>query len=75
MLDDLELRMCIPKGKFVERDITCDSKFMLMKIDFIAQPICEAHSFLPNYHPIYLTMDNSGGHRRTEVKNNMKRYC
>ena len=67
-LDDLHLRVNAPKGKFVEQDITCDSKYMLMNIRDIGQAICDAHSFLPNDHPIYLLMDNAGGHGRTEVK-------
>ena len=31
-LNDLELRVCTPKDKFVEHDIICGSKFMLMNI-------------------------------------------
>ena len=68
MLEYLESRVNTPKGNFIKRDTTYDSKFMFMNIRDVGQSICEAHSFLPNDHPICLVMDNAGGHRRTEVK-------
>ena len=67
-INDLELRVNPQKGKMVERDITCDSSFMMDHIRMIGKGIRDAHSFLPNDHPIYLFMDNAGGHGKTEIK-------
>ena len=67
-INDLELRVNPQMGKFVERDITCDSSFMMDHIRMIGKSIREAYSFLPDDHPIYLFMDNAGGHGKTEIK-------
>ena len=56
------------RGWIVERDIKCDSYFMLDNIRDIGRSIRETYSFLPKDHPIYLFMDNAGGHGKTEVK-------
>ena len=67
-INDLELRVNPQKGTWIERDITCDSIFMMNHIRQIGKSIREAHSFLPNDHPVYLFMDNAGGHGKTEIK-------
>ena len=67
-LNDLELRVNPQKGKYIEKDITCDSSFMMDNIRDIGKSIRETHSFLPNDHPVYLFMDNAGGHGKTEIK-------
>jgi hypothetical protein len=47
----------------VEREVTCNSAFMLANLPVIAAKICEQTSWIPIEQPIYLVMDNAGGHR------------
>ena len=67
-INDLELRVNTKKGRIIERDITCDSSFMMDHMRDIGKSIRDTYSFLPNDHPIYLFMDNAGGHGKTEIK-------
>ena len=67
-LDDIHLRVYIPKGRVVEKDINCGSEFMLSVVDEIGESVRKAYSFLPQDHTIHLFMDNAGGHGKSEVK-------
>ena len=67
-LNDLELKVNPQKGKWIERDITCEYTFMMDHIRNIGKSIREAHSFLLQNHPVYMFMDNAGGHGKTEIK-------
>ena len=67
-LDDLELKVEIPQGREVVKDINCNSQFMIDSVDEIGASIRAAYSFLPSNHPIYLFMDNAGGHGTIKVK-------
>ena len=66
--DDVQLKAYTPKGCVVENDVNCDSKFMTDHIDEIGTAIRKACSFLHPRHPIYLFMDNAGGHGKKHVK-------
>ena len=70
-VEDLTLKVNIPAGRVIDKDINCNSKFMLDVMDEIGQSVRTAHSFLPSTHPIYLFMDNAGGHGKKEVKKYM----
>ena len=61
-LSDMVLKVNPKKGKLVEKDITCDSQFMMSHIRDIGRAIRSTYSFLPATHPIFLFMDNAGGH-------------
>ena len=67
-LSDIHIRVYIPKGRVVERDINCGSEFMLNVVDEIGESIRKAYSFLPQDHPVHLFMDNAGGHGKKEIK-------
>ena len=67
-LDDLQLCVYIPKGREVDRDVNCNSKFMIDTVDLIGKSIRDAYSFLPHGHPVHLFMDNAGGHGKEEIK-------
>ena len=67
-LNDIELRVNPQKGRFVEKDITCDSNFMMDHIREIGKSIRDAYSFLPSTQIIHLFMDNAGGHGKTVIK-------
>ena len=67
-LDDLQLKVNVSKGQVVEKDVTCDSVFMLEHIRDIGQSIRDAYSFLDRSEPVTLFMDDAGGPGKTEVK-------
>ena len=67
-IDDLELKVEIPEQREVVKDVNCNSRFMIDTVDEIGESIRSAYSFLPDGHPIYLFMDNAGGHGTKEVK-------
>ena len=67
-LNDLILKVNPQVGSIQEKDLTCDSKFMMEHIHEIGKSIRQAHSFLLENTPIYLFMDNAGGHGKTEIK-------
>ena len=67
-IEDLDLRVNLQKGQMIEKDVTCDSVFMLETIRTIGQSLRDHYSFLDKTTPIHLFMDNAGGHGKTEVK-------
>lgn len=67
-LNDLTLKVSPQKGRAVERDISCDSSFMMDHIRSIGTAIRDTYSFVPQDHPIHLFMDNAGGHGKNEIK-------
>ena len=66
-LDDIYLVQKIPAGALVEEDISCDSAFMRRKIPEIGAAIRQTMPWIPQVQPIYLVMDNAGGHGTTEA--------
>ena len=72
-MKDLDLRVNPKSGRLVEKDISCDSSFMMDHIRAIGQSIRNTYSFLEATHPIHLFMDNAGGHGKTEVKSEYER--
>ena len=72
-LKDIELRVNPKSGRLVEKDITCDSGFMMNHIRDIGKAIRSTYSFLEDTHPVFLFMDNAGGHGKTEVKSEYER--
>ena len=71
-LTDLNLHVGYNKGELVEKDITCDSDFMMSTIREIGTHIRSKMVFARD-HPIYLFMDNAGGHGKTEIKKEYER--
>ena len=67
-LSDMNLKVNPQKGRLIEKDVSCDSHFMMETIREIGTSIRSNYSFLPVSHPVYLFMDNAGGHGKTEVK-------
>ena len=72
-LKDIELRVNPKSGKLIEKDITCDSDFMMNHIRDIGKSTRATYSFLEETHPVFLFMDNAGGHGKTEVKSEYER--
>ena len=51
-----------PRGSEIETDVSCDSAFMLDTMPDIGAAIREKMPWVPREQPIYLQMDNAGGH-------------
>ena len=73
-LKDLTLHVVMDAGLDSEKDITCDLQFMIDSINGIGFTICHPFHWLPYGVPIYLYMDNAGGHGTDEIKKNMLVY-
>jgi hypothetical protein len=57
----------LPASSIDEREITCNSTFMLHHIPLIVAKIQEKMLWLLPTEPIYLVMDNAGGHETQEA--------
>ncbi len=57
-----ELSCFLPQGTIVEQEVNCDSAFKLQTLPPIAAEIHEKMPWIPIEQPIYLVMDNAGGH-------------
>ena len=67
-IEDLKLKIEIPKGRTLVKDMSCNSTFMINTVDAMGQSIRDAYSFVSHDHPIYLFIDNAGGHGTKEIK-------
>ena len=68
VLLDTVLKVNPQKGNIIEKDISCDSSFMMNHIKHIGVSIQSAYSFVDMAHLIYLFVDDAGGHGKVEVK-------
>ena len=59
---DLVLQVKYKPGDEVMEDVNCDSQFMLENMDSIGRATREAHHWILEDYPIFLIMDNAGGH-------------
>lgn len=71
-----DLLLCVnPKeGSTMEKDLTCDSKFLMLCIHEIGESISDTYSFLLQEQEIYLFMDNTSGQWQDRGKKNIKEY-
>ena len=60
--DDIELHVRLQAGDITQEDCSCDSDFMLKIMPRVATAMREKFSWVPNETPLYLVMDNAGGH-------------
>ena len=66
-IDDLEIKIAYKKGEKYEKDCNCDSKFMTNIMPEVGSSIQEAYEGkVKKETPIYLIMDNAGGHGTKE---------
>ena len=61
-LDDCSLKVVWRKGEEYEADVTCDSAFMSRWMGAIGKTMREKYHWVPRDTPLYLIMDNAGGH-------------
>ena len=67
-LKDLNLHVQVPAKTLYQKDVSCDSDFMVSVVDEIGTSIRAKFSFVEKEKPIYLFMDNAGGHGKEIVK-------
>ena len=65
---DLILHRNICRGETIIRERTCDSSYMLSHIEKIGEAIRTSYHWVKEEVPIYLIMDNAGGHGTNEAK-------
>ena len=67
-LSDLHLRVNQQPGHPMWDDVSCNSDFMMKVVDDIGDSIRKAHNFIPHTTPVYLFVENAGGHGKKEIK-------
>ena len=67
-LDQIKVEKCVPAGTLIHNDVSCNTKFMLNTVHEIGTAICEAFHFINKKEPVYLVLDNAGGHGTNKVK-------
>jgi hypothetical protein len=67
-IDDVDLACYYPQGTIVEREMNCNSQFMLPILPENAQEIRESYHWMPSNERIYLVMDNTGGQGTREAR-------
>jgi hypothetical protein len=70
--NDITLHFRIPQNTCVEKDVNCDSRFMIDCTDEIDTSIQNAYHFVPETEKIYLFMDNAGGLSSWEISTNYR---
>jgi hypothetical protein len=66
-INEVELSSHLPAGTIVEHEVTCSSAFMLHHVPLIAAKMREKMPWVLPTEPIYLVMDNAGGHGTQEA--------
>jgi hypothetical protein len=67
-LEDLEITCFNPRGTVIERNCSCDSDFMLQKMNLIGAEIRRHTPWIPRDRSINLILDNAGGHGTRAAK-------
>ena len=67
-LSKLSIEVLYERGEMMERDINCDSTFMLNHLDDVGSQIRIKFGWVPFNEEIDLVMDNAGGHGTNEAK-------
>lgn len=61
-IEDVSLRVRLKIGDTIEKDVSCDSEYMLSAMDRVGQAIRNAYSWIGMNCACYIVMDNAGGH-------------
>lgn len=68
LLEDLKLVVAVEKDDMIDRDCTCDSEFMIKTMPEVGRALREKYHWIDANDPIYLVMDNAGGHGTNDAK-------
>jgi hypothetical protein len=61
-IDDVELSCYYPRGTIVEKEVSCDSRFMTESLPKVGADIRLKMPWIALEETMYLVMDNAGGH-------------
>ena len=61
-INDAQIRLRYRAGDNVERDILCESEYLMGAMTCVGKALQRAYHWLPIQTPIYLVLDNTGGH-------------
>ena len=61
-LEHIRLFRKLDAGTEIETDVSCDSTFMRQTMPEVGKAICQQMPWIPRGQPVYLQMDNAGGH-------------
>ena len=67
-INDLVIHENIQKGTVIQKDTTCDSKFMLETVREVGEKVQESYKWINEKKIIYLVVDNAGGHGTMDMK-------
>jgi hypothetical protein len=56
------LEVYYSKGEMTQKDMSCDSNYMLTVMDKVGEAIRRKFAWVPLLETVYLVMDNAGGH-------------
>jgi hypothetical protein len=73
-IDDFHLHVEHKKGDMVQRDITCNTAFMLDVMEELWRQICNSFHWVHIDTPVYLFVDNAGGHETNAAKKEYESY-
>mmetsp|Transcript_13741 Transcript_13741/g.21446 ORF Transcript_13741/g.21446 Transcript_13741/m.21446 type:complete len:156 (+) Transcript_13741:755-1222(+) len=68
LIQDLKLGLRVQSGDVVKKDCSCDLDYMLKLMPEIRHTLCNKFSWVVVTDPIYLMMDNAGGHSTNDAK-------
>ena len=66
-LDEHTLMVRYKAGDTREKDVTCESKYMTRTMPRVGEAIRAKYHWVPMTTPIYMYLDNAGGHGKKEV--------
>ena len=66
-LSALVLKVRMAEGDMIEKDISCDSNYMMAAIDRVGKALRQKMWWVKIDEEIFLIMDNAGGHGRNDI--------
>lgn len=73
-LEDLDIHVLIERGTVIDKQCNCDSAFMEVMMPEVGRHLREKFHWVDCHDPIYLVMDNAGGHGTSDAINNYTRH-
>ena len=71
-LEDLDIHVLIDRETVVDKECNCDSAFMEVMMPEVGRHLREKFHWVDCHDPIYLVMDNAGGHGTSDAIDNYK---
>jgi hypothetical protein len=71
-IDNIDLSCFLCQGNISEREVNCNSAFMLENLPLIATEICQTLQWGSPEESMFLVMDNAGGHGTWNTRSNRR---